>query len=210
MFEGDMKLHLFDATPDSEPLEEGALEKGALSSSHAANVTVDYEYQVEMWVEEIGKDHPTIVRAECLIERWLKNDVQRTARVGSQWMVSFMSVAETSDLRLLQAKQFFEKLPPLIEASGKANIGLQINFSCPNVGLDPKDMLDEVHSTLDSARSLGILTLIKLNALVPVEVGIDLASHEACDGIVMSNTIPWGNSQNRLIGTGCSEVLSHH
>ena len=39
-----MKLHLFDATPDSEPVEEGALEKGALSPSRAANVTVDYEY----------------------------------------------------------------------------------------------------------------------------------------------------------------------
>ena len=136
--------------------------------------------------------------ADCLIKSWLKNDTQRIERVGSQWMISFMSVAVTSQERMRQAKLFFAKLPPLIEANGKEKIGLQINLSCPNVGLDPKEMLSEVQETLDSARQLGILTLIKLNALVPVEVGIELASHEACDGIVMSNTIPWGKLPEQI------------
>jgi dihydroorotate dehydrogenase len=151
--------------------------------------------------------------ADYLIESWLKNSVQRNSRVGSQWMVSFMSDVNMGRERLLQAKQFFEKLVSLIEANGKANIGLQINLSCPNVGLNPKEMLDEVQETLDSAGQLGILTLIKLNALVPVEVGIELANHKACDGIVMSNTIPWGKlpeqiDWKRLFGSMKSPLAS--
>ena len=69
-----MKLHLFDATPDSDPIEE-ARENGALSPSHSANVTVDYEYQAELWVEEIGRFHSTIVRVECpsLGRKWIRD-----------------------------------------------------------------------------------------------------------------------------------------
>ena len=59
------------------------IEKGALSPSHAANVTVDYEYQAEMWVQEIGTDHSDIVRVECpsLGRKWIRDSATTMAEV---------------------------------------------------------------------------------------------------------------------------------
>ena len=56
-----MKLHLFDATPESAT----PAKHGVLGPAHAADVTVDYEYQAELWVNDIGQDYPEIVRVEC-------------------------------------------------------------------------------------------------------------------------------------------------
>lgn len=36
-----------------------------MGPAHSGTVTVDYEYQVELWVEEVEKDHPHIVMAQC-------------------------------------------------------------------------------------------------------------------------------------------------
>jgi hypothetical protein len=49
---------------------------GHRGHTHAATVRVDYEYQVEMWVDEVQKDHPNIVRIECpdLGREWIRID----------------------------------------------------------------------------------------------------------------------------------------
>jgi hypothetical protein len=56
-----MEIYLFDNTPDDAIVEE----HGPMGPAHAGTVTVDYEYQVEIWVEEVEKDHPNIVKAHC-------------------------------------------------------------------------------------------------------------------------------------------------
>jgi hypothetical protein len=78
-----MILNLFDATPESEPMEKRAIEKGALSSAHAARVEVDYEYQVEQWVIDIANDQPDIVRAECpdIGRKWVRDSATTMAEV---------------------------------------------------------------------------------------------------------------------------------
>lgn len=56
-----MKLYLHDNTPAGPGEPHG--ERGP---THCGNVgPVDYEYQVEMWVQEIETDHPHVVRIEC-------------------------------------------------------------------------------------------------------------------------------------------------
>jgi hypothetical protein len=56
-----MKLHLHDDDP-AKPGEK----HGKEGPTHCATVTVDYEYQVEMWVhDEIGADYPQVVFARC-------------------------------------------------------------------------------------------------------------------------------------------------
>jgi hypothetical protein len=68
-------LNLFDATPE----DSDTTDHGPLGPAHAARVKVDYEFQVEQWVIEIGTDYPEIVRAECedLKRKW-KRDSKRT------------------------------------------------------------------------------------------------------------------------------------
>ena len=81
-----MILNLFDSAdkPDHVTIQDGCgvcivPNHGPLGLSHAARVEVDYEYQIEQWVFEIGKDHPEIVRAECedLKRKW-KRDSDKT------------------------------------------------------------------------------------------------------------------------------------
>jgi dihydroorotate dehydrogenase len=55
--------------------------------------------------------------------------------------------------------------------------------------------------------------MVKLNALVSPHLAAKLASHDVCDAIVCSNTIPWGQLPNqidweRLFGTDTSPLAS--
>jgi hypothetical protein len=49
---------------------------GHRGHTHAATVRVDYESQVEMWVDEAQKEYPHIVRVECpdLGREWKRID----------------------------------------------------------------------------------------------------------------------------------------
>jgi hypothetical protein len=66
-----MILNLFDATPE----DSDTTDHGPLGKAHAARVEVDYQYQVEQWVIEMGTDHPEIIRAECedLRRKWTRD-----------------------------------------------------------------------------------------------------------------------------------------
>lgn len=67
-------LHCFDDKP-AKPGEK----HGELGPTHCANVggngTIEFPYQAEMWVQEIEKDYPEVVRIECpaLNRIWVRN-----------------------------------------------------------------------------------------------------------------------------------------
>jgi dihydroorotate dehydrogenase len=128
-------------------------------------------------------------------------------------MVSFMSVAPTSSERIHEAKLFFEKLQKLIRQCGVMNLGLQINVSCPNVGHVLSELMLEVEHTLDLASDLGIPVLVKVNALLRPGEAIRLTDHPACDGLIVSNSIPWGGLGDKipwrkLFGTDVSPLAN--
>ena len=127
--------------------------------------------------------------AKTLIAMWRRKSKSNTL---GQLVVSFMSVEKSAEDRITEAGAFIEMMKPLVQAVGTDFIALQVNLSCPNVGLDTSHLLSEAASVLDRTRWLGIPTMVKLNALVPPMLATKLASHDACDAIVCSNTIPWG------------------
>ena len=110
------------------------------------------------------------------------------------FMISFMSVSEQVKDRMLELREFTRLLGRSLLCSSpwRGRIGLQVNFSCPNVGLDPAHLVDEVGEALDIASALGIPLVPKFSVLLPVEVAREIAQHPACDAICISNTIPWG------------------
>jgi dihydroorotate dehydrogenase len=129
--------------------------------------------------------------ADRLIDRWcveMKED---------PFFISFMSVEPTAEARLHEARQFvglllrrYAKLP--------RHMGIQVNFSCPNVGLDTSTLVEEVTSTLNEFAHLELPCLAKLNVLFPVEAAVQLQTHAALDGIVMGNTVPWGKLPEKI------------
>ena len=117
-------------------------------------------------------------------------------------IVSFMSVETAPSARLSEARSFLQMFGPFARSKGTDNVALQVNFSCPNAGLDPAHLVDEVTKVLDETKPLGVATMIKLNALVPPKVACTLAEHEGCDAVVCSNTIPWGQLPDAIDWAG--------
>ncbi len=113
------------------------------------------------------------------------------------FFISYMSVETTAEARIDEARRFvsrlinnYHKLP--------TKIGIQVNLSCPNVGLDPAELVHEVTSILSEFSILSLPLLAKLNVLFPIDVAMQLQDHEALDGIVMGNSIPWGKLPEKI------------
>jgi len=113
------------------------------------------------------------------------------------FFLSFMSVCRTAAERIeeleLFVRMFQEYLPDF-----QGRVGLQINFSCPNVGLDPSKLASEVRSGLEIASALNIPLMPKYNITMPVELAKKICLNENCDAICVSNTIPWGQLPEKI------------
>jgi dihydroorotate dehydrogenase len=135
--------------------------------------------------------------------RWME-------RLSEPFFLSFMSVEDTAEQRLAELREFtallLTRLPEF-----RSPVGLEINFSCPNAGLDPTSLINEVGQALEVAARLRIPLQPKFNATMPAEAVCQACQHEACDAITMSNTVPWGKLPNRinwqaLFGTSTSPL----
>jgi len=115
----------------------------------------------------------------------------------SHFFISFMSVENTAEARLDELKKFVDLfanyLPRFL-----APVGLQINYSCPNVGLNPNEITDEAKTGLSIASVLEIPLMPKFNILAPVKTIKEICEDFYCDAICISNTIPWGSLPGRI------------
>ena len=113
------------------------------------------------------------------------------------FFISFMSVKSTIDERL-QELGTFVKLFHQHLADLSWPVGLEMNFSCPNAGLNPFELINETSLALDIAASLNIPLQCKFNATVPPMAVARVSKHPACDAITISNTIPWGMLPDKI------------
>jgi dihydroorotate dehydrogenase len=118
-------------------------------------------------------------------------------KIERPFLLSFMSVAPSSIFRLEELELFVKILKPTL-SKFRAPIGLQINYSCPNVGLHLDELLNEVCEGLALASDLGIPIMPKFNVMLPPEAALKVAAHPGCDGICISNTIPWGQLSDKI------------
>lgn len=124
-------------------------------------------------------------RAEILFEdgRWQARK--------DPFFLSYMSIATTVERRIEEAKGIVQLLQKYLD-DFQAPIGLQINFSCPNVGLHLDGLIQEVEEILKILSILDIPLMPKFNVLLPIRVAYHISQNPACDAICVSNTIPWG------------------
>lgn len=112
------------------------------------------------------------------------------------FMISFMTICEEKEHRLLELKAFCRLLKRKLWTfktyeSGK--IALQLNFACPNTGHGLEERYAELGEMLDIVSELPIPIVVNFNPLVPVGVIMVAQEHEACDAIWIGNTIPWNS-----------------
>jgi len=115
------------------------------------------------------------------------------------FLLSFMSVAKTSRERFDEAVDFGTELARR-QPEFKTPFGLQVNVSCPNTGHATEELIEDVKGILlalkNTRAGLNIPLIVKVNALFDVKALSAIEAH--CDGICVSNTIPWGAAPHRI------------
>lgn len=131
----------------------------------------------------VGLSNPGLYPLLCK-EKW--------QRRTSPFMISLMSVADSSQQRLEQLHAMIRTLRWRIK-DFSAPFGLQLNLSCPNVGHNLPELIDESAKTLKIAGELGVPLMPKYSiASAPIPAIMELNSHPKCDAICVSNTLPFG------------------
>ncbi|VAW13498.1 hypothetical protein MNBD_BACTEROID05-657 [hydrothermal vent metagenome] len=112
----------------------------------------------------------------------------------SPFFISFMAVSKTAKGRLSEWKEFCHILKMSI-SKFNTPFGIQINFSCPNAGIDTKKLPLEVKSQLSAGREIlgeKMVFMPKFSVTqIPIAVAVEISRDENCDAICVSNTIPW-------------------
>jgi len=107
------------------------------------------------------------------------------------FFISLMAIGTTKKERLKELGEFVNTLKPHLQTF-KAPLGIQINFSCPNVGLDSQELINEIHDALNIMTLLNVVLVPKFSVSMPVEAALEISKHPACDALCISNTIPFG------------------
>ncbi|OGY45342.1 MAG: hypothetical protein A2729_00710 [Candidatus Buchananbacteria bacterium RIFCSPHIGHO2_01_FULL_39_14] len=122
-------------------------------------------------------------------------------KIESPFFISFMAVSAELKERREELWQFVELFSREL-SKFKAKVGLEINFSCPNVGLKSEKLLDEVQEALTIAARLNIPLVPNFNPLVSPESLKTICEHPGCDAVSVANTIPWGKLPERIDWVG--------
>ena len=123
----------------------------------------------------------------------------RWQRWPEPFFLSFAAIEETAAGRLDEARRFARILKPALPDFA-APVGLQVNFSCPNVlhrGPAP-DPVAGFQAELDAYRELEVPVMVKLTVTQSFAEARAIAEHPACDALCVSNTIPWGKMADRI------------
>lgn len=121
------------------------------------------------------------------------------------FFLSFMAVAPFRSERLEEATAF-SRLLAHHRRQFRAPFGLQVNLSCPNTKHDTQDLGREAAELLDRVKEYleGVPIVAKVNVLFPPEECKRLKWF--CDGISVSNTIPWGRLPGRIDWRGLFSI----
>lgn len=112
------------------------------------------------------------------------------------FFLSFMAVEPTLEARRAEVHEFVETLGNELPRFASQRVGLQVNYSCPNV--EHSEDLQEIADHISSYRRLGIPLMLKLSVTTPPEFGVKVAAIDGCDALCVSNTIPWGQLRDEI------------
>ncbi|MCY3818883.1 MAG: hypothetical protein OXH52_05890 [Gammaproteobacteria bacterium] len=159
----------------------------------------------------LGSDNqtPRVLRQHCVHVDWRKGVVLNALglpgpgleallatghwqRWTEPFFLSFATIEETAEDRLDEVRRFVRILKAALPDFA-APVGLQVNFSCPNVPHDEPlpDSVAGFRADLDEYAALDVPLMVKLSATQPVADARAITAHPSCDALCVSNTIPW-------------------
>lgn len=155
-----------------------------------------FDFRRGLTLNAVGLSGPGL---EALLYRglWQQRD--------KPFFISIMSVAATPEERLAEVESSVQILKRR-QASFRSKFGLQINISCPNVGLDTKKLVTEAKSALEAGSALGVPQAVKFSVEAEPEDVAEVAKHPECDALCIGNTVRFGKLAHlinwvRIFGT---------
>jgi dihydroorotate dehydrogenase len=113
------------------------------------------------------------------------------------FFLSFMPVEKNIGRRMMEidlfARLFRKHLPEF-----RAPVALQVNLSCPNVGIRSTEFVREACLTIAHLQPIGVPLMAKFSVTTQPEDVIEVGKHFALDAVCISNTIPWGKMPERI------------
>lgn len=82
-------------------------------------------------------------------------EMDRWQKITEPFLISIMSIAKTPEDRLAETREFVRLLLKHLPNFG-TRFGVQKNYSCPNIGMNIDDLIDEVMADLDILAELGM------------------------------------------------------
>lgn len=117
-------------------------------------------------------------------------------KLTSPFFISVMSLAPTREGRHAELDAIFGQLGSAKRREHfRADWGVQINFSCPNGGVDPNDLIDEVVPILELAdRHLPdtVPIMPKFGPEAHPNSMLHIVKHQRCSALCFCNTMPFG------------------
>ncbi len=117
------------------------------------------------------------------------------------FLISFMSVGSSPDLRLGEAAKFADMLIAE-QPNFQTDFGIQVNVSCPNTDHATREMIDGSLGILEVFKKLSVPIDLKIGVADAIEAGTpftrEIEASGLCDCLTCSNTIPWGRLPERI------------
>jgi dihydroorotate dehydrogenase len=106
------------------------------------------------------------------------------------FVISFMAVGDSRADRLREWKSFLAQHDKATRLFLAQTI-CEVNISCPNTEHDPRELVGEVMTMLDIAKSFGVKVIVNINLLVTPHEAVEIKKHPYCAAVSQSNSIPW-------------------
>jgi dihydroorotate dehydrogenase len=112
------------------------------------------------------------------------------------FFISVMSPCPTLAGRTAECDALFSRLAAAKKYERfHADWGVQVNLSCPNIGLDPSALVEEALPLLDLAEKRlpeNVPVMLKFGPEAHPESMLPVARHPRCDALCVFNTLPFG------------------
>ena len=113
------------------------------------------------------------------------------------FFLSFMAIAKTAEERAEELKRFVRLFASYLPQF-HAPVGLQVNKSCPNRGLNLDPLVDEARNDLVITAPLDVPVMFKFNVLTPIPAVKAIAESPGCDALCISNTIGFDKAPDKI------------
>lgn len=163
-------------------------------SLHADGMTPMEFKPGSIWVNPVTGDTLNAVRISNLgIRFYLPAWEQRQGSFG----ISVISIKETASERRAELGEIANILRAHLPLF-KGHPFLEINFSCPNVGLQTSALVHEVTTCLEIAASLGIPLVPNFSVELSIADAHEISRHPKCAALSIANTVHAGNLRDRI------------